>query len=192
MGVVADASAAQADPDPFGPRGYPQTGLACLREDRSIDRFRRSRGTRVGGSLLVIIAALGWAFDRLGFANPIARAAAQAGAMILPIIITAAVVAVVVLAAGRTRDAIAHMHRRRAAPGTGAMPPQAVAAFGERSWCPRGFSRWLYGRISARFPDECQRTIETTCPILTNGGAVPTQWGVDRLRASGYSVGLCP
>ncbi|WP_431972487.1 HupE/UreJ family protein [Nocardia sp. bgisy134] len=54
---------------------------------------------RVGGSLLVIIAALGWAFDRLGFANPIARAADQAGTMILPIIITAAGVAVVVLAA---------------------------------------------------------------------------------------------
>ncbi|WP_433683571.1 HupE/UreJ family protein [Nocardia sp. CA-119907] len=54
---------------------------------------------RVGGSLLVIIAALGWAFDRLGFANPIARAADRGGTMILPIIITAAAVAVVVLAA---------------------------------------------------------------------------------------------
>ncbi|WP_433722460.1 hypothetical protein ACQP0C_21595 [Nocardia sp. CA-129566] len=54
---------------------------------------------RVGGSLLVIVAALGWAFDRLGFANPIARAADRGGTMLVPIIIAAAVVAVVVLAA---------------------------------------------------------------------------------------------
>lgn len=64
---------------------------------------------RVGGALLVIIAALGWAFDRLGFANPVARAADQGGTMILPIIITAAVAAVVVLAALALRR-----HRRPA------------------------------------------------------------------------------
>ncbi|WP_069163437.1 HupE/UreJ family protein [Nocardia altamirensis] len=53
---------------------------------------------RVGGSLLVIVAALGWVFDRLGFVNPIASAADQAGTTILPIIATAAAVALVVLA----------------------------------------------------------------------------------------------
>ncbi|MEV5834400.1 HupE/UreJ family protein [Nocardia sp. NPDC052112] len=59
---------------------------------------------RVGGSVLVIIAALGWAFDRLGFANPIARAADRGGTMILPIIITAAALAVMVLAAQALRQ----------------------------------------------------------------------------------------
>ncbi|MEV6277969.1 HupE/UreJ family protein [Nocardia sp. NPDC051832] len=54
---------------------------------------------RVGGALVVIIAALGWAFDRLGFANPIARAADQAGTMLLPGLVTVAVAAAVVLAA---------------------------------------------------------------------------------------------
>ncbi len=54
---------------------------------------------RVGGSLLVIIAALGWAFDRLGFPNPIAAAADQAGTGILPALVIAAVAAVAVLAA---------------------------------------------------------------------------------------------
>lgn len=64
---------------------------------------RAQPALRIGGSLLVIIAALGWAFDRLGYPNPIARAADQFGTMILPIIITAAVVAVVVLAAQALR-----------------------------------------------------------------------------------------
>ncbi|GAB4586927.1 HupE/UreJ family protein [Nocardia sp. IFM 10818] len=58
---------------------------------------------RTGGALLVITAALGWAFDRLGFANPIARAADQAGTLLLPIIVTAAAAAVVVLAARALR-----------------------------------------------------------------------------------------
>lgn len=52
---------------------------------------------RVGGSLLVIIAALAWAFDRLGVANPIARTADRAGSLILPITITAAIAAIAVL-----------------------------------------------------------------------------------------------
>ncbi|WP_280269266.1 HupE/UreJ family protein [Nocardia wallacei] len=63
---------------------------------------------RVGGALLVMIAALGWAFDRLGFANPIARTADQGGSLLLPIVVIAAVAAVVVLAGralGRSRVA---------------------------------------------------------------------------------------
>ncbi|MBL1074089.1 HupE/UreJ family protein [Nocardia sp. 2] len=59
---------------------------------------------RVGGSAVVIVAALGWALDRLGFANPIARAADQIGTSILPIVAGAGVLAVVVLALrGRAR-----------------------------------------------------------------------------------------
>ncbi|RDI42040.1 HupE/UreJ protein [Nocardia mexicana] len=58
---------------------------------------------RVGGSLLVIIAALGWAFDRLGVANPIARAADLGGTMILPTVVAAAVVAAGALAARALR-----------------------------------------------------------------------------------------
>ncbi|MFG1791315.1 HupE/UreJ family protein [Nocardia sp. NPDC049149] len=54
---------------------------------------------RVGSALLVIIAALGWVFDRLGVVNPIASAADQAGTTILPIITIAAAAALVVLAA---------------------------------------------------------------------------------------------
>ncbi|WP_232542286.1 HupE/UreJ family protein [Nocardia bovistercoris] len=49
---------------------------------------------RVGGALLVIVAALGWACDRIGFANPIAVAADQVGAVILPIVITSSILAV--------------------------------------------------------------------------------------------------
>lgn len=52
---------------------------------------------RVGGAVLAVVAALGWVFDRLGVANPVARAADQGGALILPIVTTAAAVAVLVL-----------------------------------------------------------------------------------------------
>ncbi|WP_216905629.1 HupE/UreJ family protein [Nocardia noduli] len=52
---------------------------------------------RVGGAVLVIIAALGWVLDRLGVTNPIADAADRCGTMLFPIIVTVAVIAVVVL-----------------------------------------------------------------------------------------------
>ncbi|WP_067712549.1 HupE/UreJ family protein [Nocardia yamanashiensis] len=58
---------------------------------------------RVGAALLVILAALGWACDRLGFPNPVARIADQTGTSILPIILSASAIAAVVLAVQRTR-----------------------------------------------------------------------------------------
>jgi len=70
---------------------------------------------RIGGAILVIIAALGWALDRLGVTNPIADAADRCGTMLFPIIITAAVVAVVVLAA--------QVLRRRSPPVVAEMVP---------------------------------------------------------------------
>ncbi|MBF6173415.1 HupE/UreJ family protein [Nocardia blacklockiae] len=54
---------------------------------------------RIGGALLTILAALAWSADRLGYPNPIARTADQAGKLLLPLTITATILAVVILLA---------------------------------------------------------------------------------------------
>ncbi|MFC9894558.1 HupE/UreJ family protein [Nocardia sp. NPDC127579] len=67
---------------------------------------------RVGSAALVIIAALGWALDRVGIANPVAAAADRLGGWVLPIIALAAV-AGAVPAIRSVCDTSPSAHRRR-------------------------------------------------------------------------------
>ncbi|MEU8898775.1 HupE/UreJ family protein [Nocardia sp. NPDC048505] len=62
---------------------------------------RAQPGLRAGAGVLVIAAALGWGLDRLGLANPLARAADQAGAFLPPVVLACALAALVVLALRR-------------------------------------------------------------------------------------------